>query len=75
MGSNNFGPSTTETSKHSKRALLVFSLTHLSFGLWKSLDSPFEALRVLGEAAVVAVGAELGGQEEREVVEDESAVL
>ena len=50
-------------------------LTHLSFGLWKSLDSPFEALRVLGEAAAVAVGAELGGQEEREVVEDESAVL
>ena len=56
----------------------------MSFGLWKSLESPFEARWVFGEVGgVVAVacgcggcgGAELGGQEEREVVEDESAVL
>ena len=56
----------------------ILSLTHLSFGLWKSLESPFEALCVFGEVAAVVAGgggAELGGQEEKEVVEDESAVL
>ena len=57
----------------------ILSLTHLSFGLWKSLESPFAALCVFGEVAAVVAGggggAELGGQEEKEVVEDESAVL